>query len=1147
MNDAATLQPWQIYVTKTLFIITETNTSSDPSRELDFLGISRESGVAQEGKDTYRGFQEKLQKLGGAAGAPRPQACAAVLGCLTTHRESFLLVASAASLVAQFDDQRVFEVARCAALQFSTSDLSAETTAAVADVKQLLGKGFYLSRDFDITRRLQCRLLAAPGPPENFMLAADDRFVWNRQLAEPFLVQEGVSARWFTPIMQGFVQLRTFAGAHVGNLIPGTSLLLLLIARRSRRRAGTRFNARGLDDDGEAGNWVETEHLVKLSRAPGCPLCPEGWISLVQLRGSAPVFWEQSSALKKITVTRGAQLGQVAFQKHHTWITAEYGDVLYVNLLSEAPAKRETEGVLKKALENQLKMHADIKWKHLDFHAHVSGEEQVFDQELDKLARHVAEVAGDFGHLDATGQLDRSSGGGLRRLQKGIIRTNCFDCLDRTNILQQQVVWQWLAAYLSAPEYGLGSLTQRNKAGVASKHPAGAGSVGPGGLGNLFAAFGEMLSDAPGGDTRPPLQSLVREMWADLGDALSEQYTGTASTMGAALRQGGQTTLAMLEKGWLSVNRAYCAHFADGARQAALDLLLGKHRLPRAPGAPEVRRAPCGSLTVAVVTWNLHGRACWEAPDCLRVLLHGLCGHAAAERPTDVILFCFQEMMPLTAANVVMQGDGDEARQSEFEAAALLAIPSVLGEPFVKVRGIGMVGLYLGAFVARRLQDSVAGVLANRTAVGLYGQAGNKGAVGVRFEVAKTSICALSVHLESGKGKAAERAAQLREVLQASLSAGGPARAPLAVTKHDLVVLAGDFNFRLALPQGVDEEPLRETFSDSWPEARSGCEPDCEAGCVGEGPASARAAPAALKSFASYDELRGERAAPAAAEALREAGLVEGPVLFPPTYRLLEGARRYDAERAPAWCDRVLHSKVGVVRRRYCALANLTQSDHRPVCAVLETNLLALPKSRCEPARAQPQALERDALAGEQTLSTARTTECNGMADATIPCSRSASEGPRTQTASSSSNLVDLLDARPPLADLGPATPPQSTPSPAFHGEAPGRPLPSEGILPGQLVLAEHAGGWFYATVHRVGGGTCDVAWRRPQGANWGRDSTNARYLCSTGADETQHGQKIPLSNRVRLPEGSHSPASLSKDSDTPRRALSAATVDLLA
>ena len=49
---------------------------------------------------------------------------------------------------------------------------------------------------------------------------------------------------------------------------------------------GTRMNVRGLDDQGNASNFVETENIIKIG-----PLL----YSFVQTRGSVPIFWEQIS------------------------------------------------------------------------------------------------------------------------------------------------------------------------------------------------------------------------------------------------------------------------------------------------------------------------------------------------------------------------------------------------------------------------------------------------------------------------------------------------------------------------------------------------------------------------------------------------------------------------------------------------------------------------------------------------------------------------------------------------------------------------------------------------------------------------------------------------------------------------------------
>jgi hypothetical protein len=46
--------------------------------------------------------------------------------------------------------------------------------------------------------------------------------------------------------------------------------------------AGTRFNARGVDEEGNAANFVETEIIVEYM---------ESMYSNVQVRGSIPVMW----------------------------------------------------------------------------------------------------------------------------------------------------------------------------------------------------------------------------------------------------------------------------------------------------------------------------------------------------------------------------------------------------------------------------------------------------------------------------------------------------------------------------------------------------------------------------------------------------------------------------------------------------------------------------------------------------------------------------------------------------------------------------------------------------------------------------------------------------------------------------------------
>lgn len=57
-----------------------------------------------------------------------------------------------------------------------------------------------------------------------------------------------------------------------------------IISRLSCERVGTRFNVRGVNDDGHVANFVETEQLITFESVES---------SFVQVRGSVPLFWEQ--------------------------------------------------------------------------------------------------------------------------------------------------------------------------------------------------------------------------------------------------------------------------------------------------------------------------------------------------------------------------------------------------------------------------------------------------------------------------------------------------------------------------------------------------------------------------------------------------------------------------------------------------------------------------------------------------------------------------------------------------------------------------------------------------------------------------------------------------------------------------------------
>lgn len=106
--------------------------------------------------------------------------------------------------------------------------------------------------------------------------------------------------------MQGWVQIATFNVPPLSSSSPVTQDTLpnteadplpnvpvdfVLISRRSRDRAGLRFQRRGIDDEGNVANFVETEQIVRCSSKGRA-------FSFIQIRGSSKsVVFDGSSFL----------------------------------------------------------------------------------------------------------------------------------------------------------------------------------------------------------------------------------------------------------------------------------------------------------------------------------------------------------------------------------------------------------------------------------------------------------------------------------------------------------------------------------------------------------------------------------------------------------------------------------------------------------------------------------------------------------------------------------------------------------------------------------------------------------------------------------------------------------------------------------
>lgn len=406
-----------------------------------------------------------------------------------------------------------------------------------------LTRSFYYSYSYDITRTLQHnitkeRVALNNGMPCSVDADLNTMFVWNSHLLQPAVDALKDPYDWCRPIIHGYVDQASVS-------IYGRTAFITIIARRSRYFAGARFLKRGANDLGYVANDVETEQIVSEAlttsfHAPGGKLfaSPE-YTSYVQHRGSIPLYWTQDNT--GVTPKPPIELNLVdpfysAAALHFDNLFERYGSPIYVLNLVKAKERTPRESKLleeyRKALTylNQFLPEKNmIIQKHWDMSRAAKDPHQDVIQTLEDIAEDVVLTTGFFQNGD--GVINPT------RVQNGVARTNCIDCLDRTNAAQFV--------------------------------------IGKRALGHQLHALGILGDTAIEYDT--DAVNLFTHMYHDHGDTIAVQYGGSqlVNTMETyrKINQWTSHSRDMIE----SFKRYYNNSFMDGQRQEAYNLFLGNY------------------------------------------------------------------------------------------------------------------------------------------------------------------------------------------------------------------------------------------------------------------------------------------------------------------------------------------------------------------------------------------------------------------------------------------------------------------------------------------------------------------------------------------------------------------------------------------
>ncbi|KAF9177286.1 hypothetical protein BGZ51_008757 [Haplosporangium sp. Z 767] len=461
-----------------------------------------------------------------------------VIGFIRLLAGEYMVVITERTKIGRIAENDIFKVKDYKVLPLSRNNL-ALTEAQVAEEASYLSllhshlqSGlFHFSYGYELTHTLQ-RQSELKGSALPIWERADERFFWNRRLQSKFIDHTTANkdqdlSRFILPVVNGFAE---FKSAEI-NKKPFT---FALFSRRSRHRAGTRYFSRGVDAQGNVSNFNETEQVViaDADQDGTASALPGGQIVLshVQTRGSIPIYWTQINNIKytpKLQIFDNPET-ENSFRKHFEVQKAFYGPQLVINLIN----RKGYEGPMGVAFQKYIDNLSDpeIKYHHFDFHHECS---KMKWHRVSLLLDHFHEELVSQGYFKA--EIGKDGAEKVSQKQTSVVRTNCMDCLDRTNVVQS-VVSRWVLN------------RQLREIGVL-------------GADEKFENFVQF-------------ESLFRNVWADNADAVSCAYSGTGALKTDFTRTGNRTKAGALQDLQNSIVRYIKNNFLDGARQDAYDLFL---------------------------------------------------------------------------------------------------------------------------------------------------------------------------------------------------------------------------------------------------------------------------------------------------------------------------------------------------------------------------------------------------------------------------------------------------------------------------------------------------------------------------------------------------------------------------------------------
>ncbi|KAM6583675.1 hypothetical protein CsatB_010677 [Cannabis sativa] len=588
--DHAYMQKFRLYETRSNFYMIGRDKSrtywkvlkidrQDPSE----LNIREDSTTYTELEcsDLLRRIHEGNKSIGGLKFITT---CYGIVGFVKFLGPYYMLLITERRQIGAICGHSVYAVSKSEMIPLSNSAFRASITDSKNEnrYKKLLctvdlTKDFFFSYSYHVMRSLQKNMCTSTSGHVLY----ETMFVWNEFLTRGIRnhLQNTV---WTVALVYGFFKQASLSAS-------GRDFKLTLIARRSRHYAGTRYLKRGVNEKGRVANDVETEQIVFEDLPDGFPVQIS---SVVQNRGSIPLFWSQETSrlnIKPDIILSKKDQNYEATRLHFENLVKRYGNPIIILNLIKTQEKRPRESILRTEFANaidfinkDLSEESRLRFLHWDLHKHSRSKATDALLLLGKVAAYALTLTGFFycqvspsletdfstesssseevdnGELSPKNHYDVNNNGDANKFevkpigdgntgnenhsgkqpmfQRGVLRTNCIDCLDRTNVAQYA--------------YGLAA------------------------LGHQLHALG--VIDNPKIDLNDPLAEDLMSFYERMGDTLAHQYGGSAAHNKIFSQRRGQWKAATQSQEFFrTLQRYYSNAYMDAEKQDAINVFLG--------------------------------------------------------------------------------------------------------------------------------------------------------------------------------------------------------------------------------------------------------------------------------------------------------------------------------------------------------------------------------------------------------------------------------------------------------------------------------------------------------------------------------------------------------------------------------------------